>query len=201
MSYLQAKARNPAEGTEGIVAVIAPWSEGRVRVHMLREGGMPFGSSAPETEEQAKYSCQERLGIGPGEWETHEGEPFWLPILWSAHEDAVAEFPSEDGADPADGDVTPHRSARTTLVRLACFAAVWLIAFGVRLAQRSDERLLTKAGLFFAFLVPTVLGFWLIQRAARYRLPWWVELFAMPFAAGGLVYTAAAVRDLLGRTT
>jgi hypothetical protein len=60
--------------------------------------------------------------------------------------------------------------------------------------------MMTKVGLLFVFFVPTVLLFWLIQRAARYRIPWWVELFAIPIAAGSLVYATAAVRDLLSRT-
>ena len=60
--------------------------------------------------------------------------------------------------------------------------------------------MMTKIGLFFAFLIPTVLLFWLIQRAARYRIPWLVELFAMPFTAGALMYAAAEVRGLLGGT-
>ncbi len=85
---------------EGVVAVIAPWFDGQFRVPMLREGGMPFGSSAPETVEEGKRRCLERMGILPDEWETHEGEPFWLPILRSAFEDAIAKFPSEDDGRP-----------------------------------------------------------------------------------------------------
>jgi hypothetical protein len=100
MSYLQAKARNPAVGMEGIVAVIAPWFDGQYRTHMLREGGLPFGSSAPETVEEAKRRCQETMGIQPEEWEEHDGEPFWLPILRGAFEDAVSKFPSEDDGGP-----------------------------------------------------------------------------------------------------
>ena len=96
--------------------------------------------------------------------------------------------------------VMPHEAARNTIVRLACFAALWLIAFAVRLSQRSDPRMMTKIGLFLAFLVPTVLLFWLVQRVARYRIPRLVELFALPFAAGALVYVAVEIRDLLGRT-
>jgi hypothetical protein len=98
MSYLQATARKPAEGMGGIVAVIAPWLRGQYRTHMLRAGGMPFGSFAPETIEEAKRSCQQTMGIQPDEWEEHEGEPFWLPILRSAFEGAVSKFPSEDDA-------------------------------------------------------------------------------------------------------
>jgi hypothetical protein len=96
MGNLQAKARNPAKGMEGIIAVIAPWLDGEYRTHMVREGGMPFGSSAPETVDQAKARCQRTMGIQPDEWEEHEGEPFWLPIPRGAFEDAVSKFPSED---------------------------------------------------------------------------------------------------------
>ena len=93
----------------------------------------------------------------------------------------------------------PDEAARNTIVRLACFAALWLVAFGVRLAQRSDPRMVTKLGLFAAFLAAAVLLLWLLQRLARHRFPWLVELFALPFAAGALAYAAVAVRDLVGR--
>src|SRR5262249_42696913 len=95
MSYFQAKARNPAKGMKGIVAVIAPWSNGQYRMHMLREGGLPFGSSAPESIEEAKRRCQETMGIQPDEWEEHDGEPFWLPVLESAFEKTVAQLSGE----------------------------------------------------------------------------------------------------------
>ena len=94
-----------------------------------------------------------------------------------------------------------HEAARNTIVRLACFAGLWLVAFGVRLSQRNDPRMMAKVGLFLAFLVPTVLLFWLVQRAARYRIPWLVELFALPFATVAFLSAVVALRDLLGRTT
>jgi len=96
MSYLQAKARHPAVGTERIIAVIAPWFDGEYRTHMLREGGMPFGSSAPQSMEEAKRHCQQTMGIQPDDWKEHDGEPFWLPILRGAFEDATSQFPPED---------------------------------------------------------------------------------------------------------
>ena len=85
-----------------------------------------------------------------------------------------------------------HEAARNAFVRLACFAVLWLTGFSVRMMQRNDPRMMAKLGLFFAFLVPAVLLLWLVQRAARYRIPWFVELFALPLTAGVLMYAVAA---------
>jgi hypothetical protein len=72
-----------------------------------------------------------------------------------------------------------------------------LLAFALRLSKANDVNMFKKLGLFAAFAAPTVLVFWLIQRIARYRIPWLVELFALPFAVGGLVYAFIGLRDVL----
>jgi hypothetical protein len=95
---------------------------------------------------------------------------------------------------------TSPNAARDTFLRLACFAALWLIAFAVRGARRADPDWMTKVALLAAFAVPAVLLLWFVQRLARYRIPWLVELFAMPFAVGASAYAAIAIRDLVGRT-
>src|SRR5437762_10921781 len=92
MSYLQGKARKPSKGMEGIIGVIAPRPGGEHRTHLLGEGRTPFCSSAPETVEAARRRCQQTLGIQPEEWETLEGEPFWLPILYSAWKDTITKL-------------------------------------------------------------------------------------------------------------
>ena len=81
---------------EGVIAVIAPWLDGQYCCHMLREGGMPFGSSAPETVEESKRRCQQTMGILPEDWQACEGEPFWLPILRSAFSETLSKFPDEN---------------------------------------------------------------------------------------------------------
>jgi hypothetical protein len=102
MSYLQAKARNPVKGMEDAIAVITLWGDGEFRTHLLREGGMPFCSSAPATVEAAKLRCQQTMGIQPDEWETHDGEPVWLPILFGAWKATISKI-SSDGDDGEGG--------------------------------------------------------------------------------------------------
>ena len=95
----------------------------------------------------------------------------------------------------------PQEAARITIIRLTCFASVWLIALGVRNSHRGDPNWLTKVAWMAAFAVPTVLLLWLVQRLVRNRIPWLVELFGMPFAISALVYAAIAIRDLMSRST
>jgi hypothetical protein len=95
----------------------------------------------------------------------------------------------------------PHKLARNTIIRLACFAALWLVALVVRNAQRGDPHWMTKVAWMAAFSVPTVLILWIIQRLARYRIPWPIELIAMPFAIGALVTAAVAVRQVIRHST
>ena len=59
--------------------------------------------------------------------------------------------------------------------------------------------MIAKLGLLFIPVILAVLSFWLVQRLVRYRIPWMVELFALPFAVGAIVYAAVAVRDFLNR--
>lgn len=94
----------------------------------------------------------------------------------------------------------PNDTARNTIIRLTCFAAAWLIALSVRNSQRGDPNWMTKVAWLAAFAVPTVLLLWLVQRLARYRIPWLVELIGMPFAIGALVYLVLAIRDLVSRS-
>jgi hypothetical protein len=88
----------------------------------------------------------------------------------------------------------PHEAARRTVIRLACFAAVWLVALAAVNVQRGDSRWMTKVGWMALFAVPTILLLWLVQRLTKYRIPWPVELLAMPFAIGALVELAIAIR-------
>ena len=54
--------------------------------------------------------------------------------------------------------------------------------------------LVTKVGWMALFAVPTILLLWVVQRLTKYRIPWPVELLAMPFAIGALVELAIAIR-------
>ena len=87
---------------------------------------------------------------------------------------------------------------RNTLLRLAAFAGLWLVALAVRNLRRDDPDWLRKLGWMAAFSVPTVLLMWVLQRLARYRIPWLVELFGMPVILGCVVYLAIVVRGALG---
>jgi hypothetical protein len=93
----------------------------------------------------------------------------------------------------------PRDTDRSTALRLAAFAALWVVALSARSAYRADPRWAAKAGWMAAFAVPAVLLLWIAQRLARYRIPWLVELFAMPLVIGALVYAAVAARGLLAR--
>jgi hypothetical protein len=88
---------------------------------------------------------------------------------------------------------------RNTVLRLAGFAALWVVALAARTVQRGDPRWVAKVIWMSAFAVPAVLLLWIAQRLARYRIPWLVELFATPLVLGALVYAAVAARDLLAR--
>jgi hypothetical protein len=92
------------------------------------------------------------------------------------------------------------QAARGTMIRLVCFAALWLTVFGVRSAQRGDPLWLKKVAWMAGFAVAAVLILSQVQRLARYRIPWLAELFAIPFALGGLVYVVVAIRNWVGIT-
>ena len=93
----------------------------------------------------------------------------------------------------------PQGAARNAIIRLTCFAGAWVIALGVRNSQRGDPNWMRKVAWMAAFAVPAVFLLWLMQRLARYRIPWLVEMFGLPFAIGALVYVAIAIREFLGR--
>ena len=83
---------------------------------------------------------------------------------------------------------------RKTALRLAAFAGFWLVALAARTLYCGDPNWPRKVACMAAFSVPTVLLMWVIQRLARYRIPWIIELFAMPIVLGCLVYVAIAIR-------
>jgi hypothetical protein len=93
--------------------------------------------------------------------------------------------------------VIPRDAARNAIIRLTCFAALWLIALGVRNVERRDPDWMLKVLLIAAFAMPAVLLLFLVQRLVRYRIPWLVEFFGMPLVIGGLVYAWIAIRDLI----
>ena len=86
---------------------------------------------------------------------------------------------------------------RKTALRLAAFAGLWLVALAVRDLRRGDPDWPRKVAWMAAFSVPTVLLMWVVQRLARYRIPWVIELFAMPIVLGCMVYLAIGIRGAL----
>jgi hypothetical protein len=83
------------------------------------------------------------------------------------------------------------------MIRLACFAALTLIALAFIELQEGTAKWYVIVGWAALFAVPTVLLLWLLQRIVRYRIPWFVELIGMPFALGGMIYVAVAIREII----
>ncbi|HZZ44446.1 MAG TPA: hypothetical protein VFE58_16035 [Tepidisphaeraceae bacterium] len=93
--------------------------------------------------------------------------------------------------------VMPQPAARISLIRLACFAAISLAALAFTELQEGAGQWYVIVGWAALFAVPTVLLLWLLQRVARYRIPWFVELIGMPFALGGMIHVAVAIREII----
>jgi hypothetical protein len=93
--------------------------------------------------------------------------------------------------------VTNTRPALATVARLAAFSAIWFALLAVRMIYRDDPRWALKLGLFAALLLPAVLVIWLGQWATRYRIPWPVELFAVPLVAIAFGYAAVVARNAM----
>jgi hypothetical protein len=102
---------------------------------------------------------------------------------------------SPTAAVPPRPDV--DATIRVDLLRLLGFSAFWVAALVVRMFYRQDPRWVLKAALFASFLVPSVLVLLLVRRHLRYRLPWIVEFFAVPFIAAGLAWAGVVIRNVI----
>jgi hypothetical protein len=78
---------------------------------------------------------------------------------------------------------------------------MWVLAFGVKEVQEDAPQWQTLVGWVAVFAVPTVLLLWLVQRTAQYRIPWLAELIGMPFAIGGIINVAIAIREIVRHST
>jgi hypothetical protein len=89
----------------------------------------------------------------------------------------------------------PHSPLRKAAFRLTCIAIVWLLALGLTLEAEGSQRLGYTMVWMILFSIPAVAIMLIVQQLLRYRMPWLLEIVAMPFAIGGIVYLAIALRS------
>ena len=66
-------------------------------------------------------------------------------------------------------------------------------------AKRGDPQWATLLPVACLFLALGGALLWVVQRLSKRTLPWFLEGFAVPFVAGILAYSLAAIRDALSR--